>query len=88
MAGDDEILVRPYLVTCPRVCVLTIILSFLIWCMQPGDIVAVNHGMYGRKEGLVIGSGVDYAVRIHLSSLPSSLPLLYSHPPGPYHMSL
>ncbi|KAI5116047.1 hypothetical protein M0805_009361, partial [Coniferiporia weirii] len=29
----------------------------------PGDIVAVNHGMYGRKEGLVIGSSVDYAGR-------------------------
>jgi len=29
----------------------------------PGDIVAVNHGPYGRKEGLVIGSSVDYAGR-------------------------
>ncbi|TFY67900.1 hypothetical protein EVG20_g3764 [Dentipellis fragilis] len=29
----------------------------------PGDIVTVNHGAYGRKEGLVIGSHVDYAVR-------------------------
>ncbi|KLO07922.1 hypothetical protein SCHPADRAFT_909054 [Schizopora paradoxa] len=25
----------------------------------PGDIVAVNHGVYGRKEGLVVGSSVD-----------------------------
>lgn len=30
---------------------------------QPGDIVTVNHGAYGRREGLVIGSHVDYAVR-------------------------
>ena len=29
---------------------------------QPGDIVAVNHGAYGRREGLVIGSHIDYAV--------------------------
>ncbi|TFY83112.1 hypothetical protein EWM64_g899 [Hericium alpestre] len=29
----------------------------------PGDIVAVNHGAYGRKEGLVIGSHIDYAGR-------------------------
>ncbi|THG93653.1 hypothetical protein EW145_g8318 [Phellinidium pouzarii] len=28
-----------------------------------GDIVAVNHGMYGRKEGLVVGSTIDYAGR-------------------------
>ncbi|KAF9498637.1 hypothetical protein BDN71DRAFT_1587310 [Pleurotus eryngii] len=28
-----------------------------------GDIVAVNHGTYGRTEGLVIGSHVDYAGR-------------------------
>lgn len=32
---------------------------------QPGDIVAVRHGMYGRKEGLVIGSHIDYAVSGH-----------------------
>jgi hypothetical protein len=30
---------------------------------QPGDIVTVNHGNYGRREGLVIGSHIDYAVR-------------------------
>lgn len=30
--------------------------------MKLGDIVAVNHGTYGRTEGLVIGSHVDYAV--------------------------
>lgn len=30
--------------------------------MQPGDIVAIKHGIYGRKEGLVIGSHIDYAV--------------------------
>ncbi|KAF9060319.1 hypothetical protein BDP27DRAFT_1385585 [Rhodocollybia butyracea] len=29
----------------------------------PGDIVAVNHGMAGRKEGLVIGTHIDYAGR-------------------------
>ncbi|KAF9266142.1 hypothetical protein L218DRAFT_956521 [Marasmius fiardii PR-910] len=29
----------------------------------PGDIVAVNHGMGGRREGLVVGSHVDYAGR-------------------------
>jgi len=28
-----------------------------------GDIVTVNHGNYGRREGLVIGSHVDYAGR-------------------------
>ena len=37
--------------------------GFVVGCEQPGDIVAVNHGAYGRKEGLVIGSSVDYAVR-------------------------
>lgn len=36
--------------------------TFLVF-LQPGDIVAVNHGAYGRKEGLVIGSHIDYAVR-------------------------
>jgi hypothetical protein len=35
---------------------------------QPGDIVALNHGNYGRTEGLVVGSHIDYAVR----ALPSS----------------
>jgi len=29
----------------------------------PGDIVSVNHGAYGRREGLVIGSHIDYAGR-------------------------
>jgi len=29
----------------------------------PGDIVAVRHGVYGRKEGLVVGSHIDYAGR-------------------------
>jgi len=29
----------------------------------PGDIVAVNHGVNGRREGLVIGSHWDYAGR-------------------------
>ncbi|KAF5366515.1 hypothetical protein D9757_012177 [Collybiopsis confluens] len=29
----------------------------------PGDIVAVSHGIGGRREGLVIGSHVDYAGR-------------------------
>jgi hypothetical protein len=31
--------------------------------LQPGDIVAVRHGLKGRQEGLVIGSHYDYAVR-------------------------
>ena len=30
--------------------------------LQPGDIVAVNHGTVGRREGLVIGTTMDYAV--------------------------
>ncbi|KAK0491557.1 hypothetical protein IW261DRAFT_1438320 [Armillaria novae-zelandiae] len=29
----------------------------------PGDIVAVQHAYSGRREGLVIGSHVDYAGR-------------------------
>ncbi|KAJ3478470.1 hypothetical protein NLI96_g9735 [Meripilus lineatus] len=29
----------------------------------PGDIVSVNHGTYGRREGLVVGSHTDYAGR-------------------------
>jgi hypothetical protein len=35
---------------------------------QPGDIVTVNHGNYGRRDGLVIGSHHDYAVRPSSSS--------------------
>ncbi|KAH8982430.1 hypothetical protein EDB86DRAFT_3074207 [Lactarius hatsudake] len=31
--------------------------------ITPGDIVTVNHGAYGRREGLVIGSHIDYAGR-------------------------
>ncbi|KAF9238796.1 hypothetical protein BU15DRAFT_75019 [Melanogaster broomeanus] len=31
--------------------------------ITPGDIVAVNHDRYGRKEGLVVGSFTDYAGR-------------------------
>ncbi|OCH94545.1 hypothetical protein OBBRIDRAFT_722559 [Obba rivulosa] len=31
--------------------------------MQPGDIVAVQHGQYGKKEGLVVGTHIDYAGR-------------------------
>jgi len=31
--------------------------------IAPGDIVAVRHGAYGRREGLVIGSHIDYAGR-------------------------
>jgi len=27
--------------------------------IMPGDIVAVNHGVYGPKEGLVVGSSMD-----------------------------
>ncbi|KAF7353356.1 hypothetical protein MSAN_01524000 [Mycena sanguinolenta] len=31
--------------------------------IAPGDFVAVSHGAYGRREGLVVGSHIDYAVR-------------------------
>jgi hypothetical protein len=39
---------------------------YLIDPMQPGDIVAVRHGVYGRKEGLVVGSHIDYTVRAEI----------------------
>ncbi|KAK7029406.1 hypothetical protein VNI00_014660 [Paramarasmius palmivorus] len=29
----------------------------------PGDIVAVNNGFSGRREGLVVGSHIDYLGR-------------------------
>ncbi|KIJ20420.1 hypothetical protein PAXINDRAFT_166481 [Paxillus involutus ATCC 200175] len=31
--------------------------------ITPGDLVAVNHDRYGRKEGLVVGSFTDFAGR-------------------------
>ncbi|KAG2349199.1 hypothetical protein BDR05DRAFT_956588 [Suillus weaverae] len=31
--------------------------------ITPGDIVAVNHDRYGRQEGLVVGSRIDFAGR-------------------------
>ncbi|KDQ64110.1 hypothetical protein JAAARDRAFT_27734 [Jaapia argillacea MUCL 33604] len=31
--------------------------------IQPGDIVAVHHGPYGRREGLVVGAHYDYTGR-------------------------
>ncbi|KAJ6464351.1 hypothetical protein C8R45DRAFT_1107260 [Mycena sanguinolenta] len=31
--------------------------------IAPGDIVAVSHGTYGRREGLVVGTHIDYAGR-------------------------
>ncbi|KAI9508143.1 hypothetical protein F5148DRAFT_1284400 [Russula earlei] len=31
--------------------------------ITPGDIVTVNNGVYGRREGLVIGSYYDYLGR-------------------------
>ncbi|KAJ7919489.1 hypothetical protein B0H13DRAFT_245385 [Mycena leptocephala] len=31
--------------------------------ISPGDVVAVSHGAYGRREGLVVGAHVDYAGR-------------------------
>ncbi|TDL29949.1 hypothetical protein BD410DRAFT_47545 [Rickenella mellea] len=31
--------------------------------IRAGDIVAVNHGIHGRKEGLVVGTRIDYAGR-------------------------
>jgi len=46
--------------------------------LQPGDIVAVNHGYTGRREGLVVGSHIDHLVRhntalsrMHVSSKPT-----------------
>lgn len=30
--------------------------------LQPGDIVAVNNGLSGRREGLVVGSHIDHLV--------------------------
>ncbi|KAK7470052.1 hypothetical protein VKT23_001490 [Stygiomarasmius scandens] len=29
----------------------------------PGDIVAINHALSGRREGLVVGSHIDYLGR-------------------------
>ena len=34
----------------------------LKWEEQPGDIVTVNNGVYAKREGLVVGSHIDYAV--------------------------
>ncbi|KAJ6559916.1 hypothetical protein B0H19DRAFT_1146067 [Mycena capillaripes] len=31
--------------------------------IAPGDIVAVSHHAYGRREGLVVGAHIDYAGR-------------------------
>ncbi|KAJ7181437.1 hypothetical protein C8R43DRAFT_1116810 [Mycena crocata] len=31
--------------------------------ISPGDIVAVSHGAYGRREGLVVGAHIDYQGR-------------------------
>ncbi|KAJ7508752.1 hypothetical protein B0H11DRAFT_1963968 [Mycena galericulata] len=31
--------------------------------ITPGDVVAVSHGAYGRREGLVVGAHIDYAGR-------------------------
>ena len=51
---------------------------------QPGDIVAVQHA-HGRREGLVVGSHIDYAVR----TVPRSAPhvpvsdVLRLMPPSP-----
>ena len=33
--------------------------------LQPGDIVTVNNGAYAKREGLVVGSHIDYAVCIN-----------------------
>ncbi|TFK46933.1 hypothetical protein OE88DRAFT_1666730 [Heliocybe sulcata] len=32
--------------------------------IAPGDIVAVQHSQYGKREGLVVGSHYDYAGRL------------------------
>lgn len=52
-------------------------LNFFLFA-QPGDVVAVNHGIAGRKEGLVIGSHYDYMVLAAspLPRPPRSSPLL------------
>ncbi|VDB91526.1 unnamed protein product [Peniophora sp. CBMAI 1063] len=31
--------------------------------ITPGDIVTVNNGAYAKREGLVVGSHIDYAGR-------------------------
>ncbi|KAJ6470746.1 hypothetical protein C8R47DRAFT_1222402 [Mycena vitilis] len=31
--------------------------------ISPGDIVAVSHHAYGRREGLVVGAHIDWAGR-------------------------
>ena len=41
---------------------------------QPGDIVAVNNGVAGRREGLVVGSHVDHLVRDNVPPLPMTFP--------------
>jgi hypothetical protein len=54
------------------VCIIAFFWSMMRWYLtilcnaQPGDIVAIRHGIYGRKEGLVIGSHIDYAVRAQI----------------------
>ena len=55
-SSDDSILVSDYL----QGAAYGMLADELL--LQPGDIVAVNHGAYGRKEGLVVGSHIDYAV--------------------------
>jgi len=47
---------------------IRLIFHFPLHSTQPGDIVTVNHGNYGRREGLVIGSHIDLAVRPPSSS--------------------
>lgn len=44
--------------------------------LQPGDIVAVNNGVAGRREGLVVGSHIDHLVRGMVPFLHTSFPPL------------
>jgi hypothetical protein len=57
---SEDITVRVYTLHCTRLYVLT--------HEKPGDIVAVSHGAYGRREGLVVGAHIDHAVRLSSSS--------------------
>lgn len=41
----------------------SLLMSRILNSLQPGDVVAVSHGAYGRREGLVVGAHIDYAVR-------------------------
>lgn len=50
----------------------------LTYGLQPGDIVAIKHGYNGRREGLVVGTHIDWAVRCSNNS-PSHCMLTSNH---------